>query len=165
MPARKTNTYSRLAASYSRNSDNRPTPDSLWEKAREYFQWVEDNPLKEQKVFSSGKRLTVNRLRAMTVTGFCVFAGIDRDVYASFLRDEAYGTATSRIADVIYTQKFEAAAAGLLETSIVSRELGLREQTDITSNGKNLHIEVIDKETKSEIEKLREDAGMKNEKL
>jgi len=156
MPPRKTNTYSRLAASYSCNSDIQLTPAGLWEKAREYFLWVECNPLKEEKVFSSGKRLTVNRIRAMTVTGFCVFAGIDRNTYASYLRDEAYAVVTSRIADVIYTQKFEAAAAGLLETSIVSRELGLREQTDITSNGKNLHIEVIDKETKSEIEKLRE---------
>lgn len=156
MPPRKTNTYSRLAASYTSDSDIRFTPASLWEKAREYFQWSEENPLKEQKVFSSGKRLTVNRIRAMTITGFCVFAGIDRNTYASYLRDEEYAVVTSRIADVIYTQKFEAAAAGLLETSIVSRELGLREQTDITSNGKNLHIEVIDKETKSEIEKLRD---------
>lgn len=155
MALRKTNTYSRLAASYTCNSGNQFTPGSLWEKAREYFQWVEDNPLKEEKVFSSGKRLSINRIRAMTITGFCVFAGIDRSMYASFLRDEAYSTVTARIADVIYTQKFEAAAAGLLETSIVSRELGLREQTDITTNGKNLHIEVIDKETKSEIEKLR----------
>lgn len=155
MALRKTNTYSRLVAGYAADADIRYTPDSLWEKALEYFRWIEDNPLKEEKVFSSGKRLAVSKIRAMTVTGFCVFSGIGRATYASHLRDEAYALVTSRIADVIYTQKFEAAAAGLLETSIVARELGLREQTDITSNGKNLHIEVIDKETKSEIEKLR----------
>ncbi len=155
MALKKTNTYSRLEAAYQAGTNIGYTPECLWNKALEYFRWVEDNPLKEEKVFSSSKRLSVSKIRAMTVTGFCVFAGIGRDTYASYLKNEAYALVISRIADIIYTQKFEAAAAGLLETSFISNDLGLKEQTGITSNDKNLHIEVIDKETKTEIEKLR----------
>ena len=29
-----------------------PTPDALWEACQEYFQWVEDNPLKETRPFA-----------------------------------------------------------------------------------------------------------------
>ena len=54
----------------------------------------------------------------------------------------------SKLKEVSYSQKLEAAAAGLLETAVIARELGLREQTDITTNGKELNVEVVDKKTR-----------------
>jgi len=154
MALRKSNTYSKLVAGRVAGSEKEYTPESLWIKALEYFKWIEDNPMKEEKVFSSGKRITVNKIRAMTNTGFCVFAGIGKATYSGYLLEDSFANVISSINDVIYTQKFEAAAAGLLETGIVARELGLREQTDITSNGNNLHVEVVDGKTKTQLEKL-----------
>ncbi|MDL2215166.1 DNA-packaging protein [Dysgonomonas sp. OttesenSCG-928-M03] len=150
----KRNTYSKLVTG-SDLTNAAYTPEKLWEKALEYIKWAEDNPLKEEKVFSSGKRLSVNKIRAMTLTGFCVFAHISKDVFETYAQSEGYAGVVARIKDVIYMQKFEGAAAGLLETSFVARELGLRDQTDITTNGKSISIEVVDEPTKTQLEDLR----------
>jgi hypothetical protein len=42
------------------------------------------------------------------------------------------------IEDIIYNQKFEGAAAGLLKENIIARELGLKDQSDITSGGEKI---------------------------
>ncbi|MDU1904676.1 MAG: terminase small subunit [Dysgonomonas sp.] len=156
MALRKNNTYHKLVAGQPAGADAEYTPDSLWEKALEYFQWVESNPLKEEKAFSSGKRIALNKTRAMTATGFCIFAHLSKDSFDRYSQTEEYKNVVSKIKDVIYTQKFEAAAAGLLETGFIARELGLREQTDITTNGKELNVEVVDKKTREQIENLKE---------
>lgn len=155
MASRKTNTYYKLVAGQEAGTDAEYTPESLWEKALEYFQWVESNPLKEEKAFSSGKRISLNRTRAMTATGFCIFAHLGKAAFDRYAQTDEYKDIVLKIKDVIYTQKFEAAAAGLLETGFVARELGLREQTDITTNGKELSVEVIDKNTRKQIDNLR----------
>lgn len=85
MALRKTDTYHKLVAGQAAGTDTEYTPLSLWEKALEYFRWVETNPLKEEKAFSSGKRISLNKTRAMTTTGFCIFAHIGKaafDMYA-----------------------------------------------------------------------------------
>lgn len=47
------------------------TPDDLWSAVVEYFEWVEENPLYEEKVFN-GKdgivRATIAKMRAMAPT-------------------------------------------------------------------------------------------------
>lgn len=149
----KRNTYSRLVSN--RESESEYTPEDLWMKAIEYFRWSEDNPLKEEKVFSSGKKVSINKMRAMSITGFCVFANLSKTQFEQYSNDEKYSETVLRIKDIIYMQKFEGAAAGLLETTFVAREMGLRDQTDITTNGKDIHIEVIDQETKKQLDELR----------
>jgi len=61
------------------------------------------------------------------------------------------------IEDIIETQQFEGAVVGIFNTSIIARKLGLREQTDITTNGQNatFKIEVIDDNTKQQLEELK----------
>lgn len=148
----KRNAYSQLASASKTESQH--SPQSLWLEALNYFKWVEDNPLKEEKVFSSGKKISVNKLRAMSTTGFCVFANLRKTVFEEYMTSEEYAEVISRIKDIIYVQKFEGAAAGLFETSFVARELGLKDQTDITTNGKDIHIEVIDKQTKKQLDTM-----------
>ncbi len=152
MTLQRRNTYSKLAAD--RQADTEYTPQSLWEKALEYFRWTENNPLKEEKVFSSGKKATVNKIRAMSATGFCVFAQLSKSALEAYAKTDDYAEIISRINDIIYMQKFEGAAAGLLETSFVARELGLRDQTDVTTNSKDIHIQVMDKQTLNQLNSL-----------
>jgi hypothetical protein len=130
MAAPKGNTYWKLAKGFAVGADKKYTPDELWTKAVEYFKWVEKTPLKEEKVFGTGVCMTVNKMRAMTVTGFCLFAEISRPAFDKYCNDEAYVYITTRIRDIIYTQKFEGAAADLLNPGIISRELGLAEKTE-----------------------------------
>lgn len=107
------------------------TPDEFAEKAIDYFEWVSDNPLSEEKV-SGGDVIKVNKMRAMTIRGFCLFAGISRQTFLNYEKDERYLDIVTRIKDIIYTQKFEGASADLLNVNIIARELGLAEKTDMT---------------------------------
>ena len=45
-----------------------------------------------------------------------------------------FSTIISRIEEVIYNQKFQGAAADLLNANIISRELGLADKSEINAN-------------------------------
>lgn len=136
MAAPKGNTYWKQAKGFAVGNPKKYTPEELWNKALEYFEWIEKNPLKEEKVFGTGVRMKVNKMRAMTLTGFYLFAEIDKKTFEKYCNDEAYIPVTTRIRDIIYTQKFEGAAADLLNPNIIAREIGLADKTDITSGGR-----------------------------
>lgn len=118
------------------------TPESLWKKAQEYFEWVETNPLLERRVFNYQGEIVnadVPKMRAMTETAFCLFAEIDSDTFANYKSNkdpykDFFGVSTS-IAQIIYTQKFEGAAAEFLNHNIIARDLGLRERTETEVKG------------------------------
>lgn len=136
MAAPKGNSYYLLAVGFKK--PKRYKPDSLWKKAVEYVKWVANNPLVEEKVFGSGARMKVSKMRAMTLQEFCLFAKMARDTFNQYEKEEEYSDICSRIRDLFFTQKFQGAAADLLNQAIVSRELGLADKTDVTTNGNSL---------------------------
>lgn len=152
MPAPKKNTYYLLAVGFKK--PKRYKPAGLWKKAVEYFQWNDNNPLTEEKVFANGRRMKVNKMRAMTITGFCNFASIHRDTFNVYEKDKAYSDITARIKDIIYQQKLEGAAADLLNPMIIAREVGLKDQSSIDHTTKGEKIGDIDL-TKYTDEELR----------
>lgn len=110
--------------------------DELWAACVEYFEWCAANPLLETKAFSSeGTILTeeLPKMRAMTLRGLSVFCGFSHTKWNGWAkeRDDLKPT-IQRVEDVIYTQKFEGASAGLLNHAIIIRELGLAEKSEIT---------------------------------
>lgn len=115
------------------------TPGAMWEAACEYFQWVSDNPLKESKAFSydgQGFSHEIPKMRAMTLEGLCIFLGVNTKYFAQFeLRldlstklGEDFSNVLCNIRDVIREQKFTGAAAGLLNPTIIARDLGLKDE-------------------------------------
>ena len=51
-------------------------PEQLRNACYEYFQWVEDNPLYEEKIFHAQGIITkdtVTKMRAMTIRAMCFF--------------------------------------------------------------------------------------------
>jgi len=108
----------------------------LWEACCEYFQWVEDNPLYEDKVsFYQGVPTHdyVAKMRAMTIDGLCLFLDIDKVTWGRWRSDKDFCTVVSRADDVIRSQKFAGAAADLLNPNIIARDLGLADKQDHTS--------------------------------
>ena len=111
----------------------------LWLKAVEYFTWVEQNPLYESRLYGGdGSIAQVPRVRAMTEVAFCLFADISMDTFQNYKKSnpeqiEDFFGVSKKIAATIYSQKFEGAAADLLNANIIGRELGLvdRVQNDI----------------------------------
>jgi hypothetical protein len=137
MPAPKGNEYYLLAKNFVKPKKYQPA--ALWKKALEYFEWNNAHPLKEEKVFGTGKRMTVKKMRAMTIIGFCNYACIDRKTYETYEKIEAYLPICVRIKDMIFQQKLEGAAADLLNPSIIAREVGLVDKKDITTDGESLN--------------------------
>lgn len=109
-------------------------PQALYEACSDYFQWVKDNPLIGEKVgFSKGKtcRANTTHIRAMTITGLCIFLGIVSRTWYLWKSDQKDLLPVMEWAEeIIRTQKLEGAAAGLLNANIISRELGLAEKVD-----------------------------------
>ncbi|KUJ54023.1 hypothetical protein AR686_17695 [Chryseobacterium aquaticum subsp. greenlandense] len=121
------------------------TPALLWEAACEYFRWVEDNPLYETKVFNYQGTIVKEKvpiMRAMTLAGLCFYLNCNEAYFRQFEKDKEgsgdYSTVITDIKTVIYRQKFEGAAGNLLNANIISRDLGLTDKKDVSSNGETI---------------------------
>lgn len=140
MSAPKGNQFWKARSSHGR----RPifaTPDDLWNACTEYFEWVEENPLYETKGFAFQgvvTKETFPKMRAMTITALCIFLDIDRTTWDDYKAKQDFSHIASRVEDIIYSQKLEGAAADLLNSNIIARELGLRDKSDVDLNGKLL---------------------------
>ncbi|TPM25730.1 DNA-packaging protein [Mesorhizobium sp. B2-3-4] len=114
------------------------TPDDLWSAAAEYFEWVEANPLTEEKVFN-GKdgivRADIAKMRAMTITGLCIFLDISQQAWSEYKQRDGFGEITTRIDEIVRTQKFEGASADLLNANIIARDLGLADKSELNVAG------------------------------
>jgi hypothetical protein len=113
------------------------TPESLRKAAEEYFEWVDNNPLWEDKVTQyQGEpvSLPIAKMRAMTITGFCRFVHIDHDTWLLYSKREDFIGVTREIDGIIRDQKFAGAAAELLNANIIARDLGMvdKSQTEVS---------------------------------
>lgn len=114
------------------------TPEILWEACVEYFEWVEDNPLWEDKPFSYQGVVvpnTVYKMRAMTIDGLCLFLNISLQTWHDYKAREDFIEVATRAESVIRSQKFAGAAADLLNANIIARDLGLRDAHDTKHSG------------------------------
>ena len=112
--------------------DYKYTPEALWNEAVDYFEWIEANPLKEERLFAYQGAVVkedATKMRAMTIAGFCLFADIGETTWKNYNKNEDFMPVTTRIEKIIYSQKFEGAAADLLNHNIIARDLGLRDES------------------------------------
>lgn len=118
--------------------------DELWRAACEYFEWATENPLIEHKPMSIAGALVdaeIKKPRVFTFAALCLDLDIGYTTYKRWRTDETLAEACEWIDAVIYTQKFEGAAAGLFNSGIISRDLGLDKYTE-DDNGTDGEIEI-----------------------
>lgn len=132
----------------------RYTPDELLRKAQEYFDTYERLPLREYKVFGTGLEAKIPKLRAMTIKSFLVFACLSTSTWDDYRKDKRYSEVTKVIETIIWQQKFEGAAADLLNQNIIARDLGLIDKSALTDEeGKVIKINyIVPTQPKKEIE-------------
>lgn len=123
--------------------------DALWAACVEYFQWVDENPLHEAKAFAYEGVVKVQampKMRAMTLTGLCLFLDITDQTWRDWRaeRSDLLGVIT-RAEAIIYQQKFTGAAADLLNPNIIARDLGLADKKEL-SGGLALNVTAEDAE-------------------
>jgi len=128
MPAPKGNQFWKARSSHGRKPlwDD---PAQLQEACHEYVEWVEANPLKEAVVYQGEVvKDELPKMRAMTVGGLCIFLGITQDTWQDYRKKKDFSLVTKEIDEIIRTQKFEGASAGMLNPNIIARDLGLSEK-------------------------------------
>lgn len=113
-------------------------PKELWERCCQYFDWLEENPLQEEKAFMYQGEIhhaDERRMRAPTVQGLTAFLGVHRGTWARWKESPHPGIreVVQRADDIMHDYKFTGAAAGLLNSALIMRDLGLREGVDHSS--------------------------------
>src|SRR5262249_49689046 len=106
--------------------------------ATDYFEWVEANPLYEDKLVTFQGEAThepVAKMRAMTLGGLCIFLDIARRSWDEYASRQDFLPVCGKIAEIIRSQKFEGASADLLNANIIARDLGLADKTELSGNG------------------------------
>ena len=86
----------------------------------------------------AGTLAEVPHRRAMTLEGLCDFIDVDPSTWRQWKESGDDGrpdliAVITRAERIIYRQKFEGAAAGLLNPNIIARDLGLADKKDHSS--------------------------------
>ncbi len=111
------------------------SPQELWDACVGYFDWAEENPLYEAKAFSTKDGIVVEALpkvRAMTLVGLTNFLDIGLKTWQDYRNREEYGDVCERVERVIYQQKFEYAAADMMNVALIARDLGLADKRELS---------------------------------
>ena len=119
------------------------TPDLLWEAACEYFKWCDDNPWYRNEAVKSGMMageiVSIPTARPYTLTALCLYLGVGAQYFRDFKKglkvdeneiDKDFSLLVIRIEEIIYSQKFEGAAVGVFNSSIIARDLGLADKSE-----------------------------------
>lgn len=124
--------------------DGRPpvfdTPQEFLMAAVRYFRWIENHPLQEEKIFQyQGEiiRDEQSKMRPYTKQGLASFLRIPVSRLDSYKgrQDPEWAEAVEMVEQIMYEQKFSGAAAGLLNSQIISRDLGLAEKSELSGPG------------------------------
>lgn len=135
-------------------------PEHLWEDACAYFEWCYKNPLLEHdlKVVGNGgndgssvQEVYIEHVKPFTWYGLCLFLGVTPSWFNNFRKRALAGDIMNMskelqddfmltielIEKTIYSQKFEGAAAGFFNATIIARDLGLVDR--VASENMNLN--------------------------
>ena len=122
------------------------TPEAMLEAAFDYFEWVEANPLTKPIIYQGEISDKPEKLmRAMTIKGLCIFWGVNTFYLNDFVSnldlekkvDKDFSQVVNTIKEIIETQKFEGASAGLLNPNIIARDLGLTDKKELSGSAEN----------------------------
>ncbi len=124
------------------------TPELMREAAYEYFQWCDENPFYEADFRGRDNEMVkIPKMRPYTMQGLCLYLDCNTVYFSQFelkLKEKddeiskGFAKVISEIREVVYNQKFSGAAAGFFNANIIARDLKLRDNTDITTDGEKL---------------------------
>lgn len=160
MPAPKKNAYWKNRTTHG-SPKHFPTPEALYQAWVDYFTWSDANPwykieqLKRPIVTKtkSGKSryqttIRIETKRPYTEAGFLAFHGLGRNYINEFERrlkppdgqeisevNQELSGVLSWARNICWADKYEGAAVGAYNVSIISRDLGLRDEHSHTLKG------------------------------
>lgn len=112
------------------------TPELLWEACCEYFEATDAR--KWIKVEFNGKDATeceVPTETPYTWTGLYLFLDCAHSTWQEYEKRDDFSAITTRVRNIIYTQKFEGASVGAFNANIIARDLGLTDKKELDHKG------------------------------
>lgn len=117
-------------------------PDELAEDVIKYLRWVSENPLVKAKAFGTGLVMQEKVKRYPTVAGCAIFIGVAPRTWRDWKKPDHPLQETVLWAEGMMRQiKLEGAAAGIFNSVIVARDLGLKDKSEVD---KSVTVNVID---------------------
>ena len=143
MAAPKKNQYWKLRKDMTKTG-RKLTVEEVCDKAQEYIDYCVNTPIYEVDFKGKdAKKVRVPKMRAMSLQGLCSCLGIVVSTWYEWKSQKKYSEIMAHIEQIMYAYKFEGAAAGQLNPSIIARDLGLKERTDLTSDDEKLEATVV----------------------
>ena len=146
MKFQKGNELWKLADPFKNKGAKFKTPAELWEKAVQYFEWCDNNIFTSEEETETPKGLIYKQTkhkRPYTWQGFYSFIG-GNDLKAYRQKNE-FNKIITHIGNIMFEQKFSGASAGIFNSSIISKELGLIEKKEVKQETTKLKIKGLDK--------------------
>lgn len=135
----KGNKFWKARSSHGRNPEYTSKED-LQDAIEQYFEWVEETPLIEYRPMTENQQISmipVPKMRAMTIEGCARFCGISYDTWCNYRKNPDFLEVIGEAERVIREQKLVGAAGGFLNASIVARDLGLKDASDVNVGGQS----------------------------
>jgi hypothetical protein len=118
--------------------------EDLWSRFMEYREHSYSTPIIEPKIFSGKEGPQYGKLekvRPLTLNGLCNFIGMSPATWNGWKAREQENTEGGsfflevllQIESIIYDDQFQGAAVDIFNASIISRNLGLADKTEVKS--------------------------------
>lgn len=123
------------------------TPEDLENSASDYFTWCDENPWNSTKEVTTEKGFISEikpTQRPYTKTGWYHFIGCSSTWLTNFKKtaDKDFLRVIGEIEGFIENQQWEGATVGVFNANIIARTLGLKDNQDHTTNGKEIKTDI-----------------------
>ena len=151
------------------------SPKALWNKAIEYFKWVDENPWQRKTASQANKTSGIsssNHLnqnvqifqRAYTLYGFCAFAGICKwaDFKRNYIERDGFLEVINMIENIVTAQQVDGAMLRQFDSNLVARLNGIADtiKNEITGkDGEPFKLPKLSDEDFEELRRLNENNG------
>lgn len=106
-----------------------------------YFEWCDQSPWVEEKVFGTGLRANINHPRPPSIKAACVHLGISKATWDTYRGlDTGHGDVIDMAETYMTAIKTEGAAVGMWNGNIIARDLGLGDKLALT-HAATVHLE------------------------
>lgn len=112
------------------------TPDDLRDAAIEAFNWLHRHPKRRALTFHHKGVVTKTFEtceRPFTFNALAMRMGVSYQCLDGYRKRPGFEEVMAWIDDVIFVQKFEGAATGLLNSNFIARDLGLADKSEVKS--------------------------------
>jgi hypothetical protein len=117
------------------------TPEQFEALAISYFEWADTNQIKTCENAAFQGKVTqslVTKPRVFTINGLVLFTGLSMATFSRFRKDPAYAHIMEWIDNVVFEQKYQLAANGVINASLIGKDLGIDKGAEINLNNSNV---------------------------